>query len=244
MHICVTGVSRGLGEALTRVLTRQGHQVWGVSRDEQKLKRLAQELPSSLFLWSRVDVGVAASIAAWGAAMQTQGFVPDAVVLNASVQIDDLGELYDGNVAEEVLRVNLIGALRCVELFVPLFQARRRGRIVAIASTSALRPSARSAAYAASKAGLAMAMRSLRLRYSAPDFLFKTVYLGPIATEMWGGKQAHWLVGSPSRAAQAIADFVFSGTSTLYYPFLSTLLLRSTSFLPDRVFSAATAALR
>ena len=169
--------------------------------------------------------------------MQERGFVPDAIVLTAGVQQDDMEGAYDHTRGEKVIATNLNGSLACVQVFLPEFLLRRSGSFVAIASTSALRPSRRSASYAASKAGLAMAFRSFRARYSKDGVRFKTVYLGPIQTSMWEGK-SRWLVPGASRAAKRIASFITSSSSLLYYPTLSTTLLRVSLWIPDRVFSA------
>lgn len=242
MNICVTGASQGLGRSLCRELASRGDNVWGIARGEEKLRTLAADLPPQRFRWSRGDVATEASLQEWLHAMNVASFVPDCIILNASIQQNDMEGAYDHAAGQEVLRINLEGALRCVEAFLPLFLARRRGSFVTIASTAALRPSVRSASYAASKAGLAMAFRSLRLRYREDGVRFATVFLGPIATEMWEGRR-HWLVSDPGDAAATVASFARGSRHTLYYPFLSTFLLRATSCLPDRVFALCSNAL-
>lgn len=242
MNICVTGASQGLGRSLCRELASRGDNVWGIARGEEKLRTLAADLPPQRFRWSKGDIATEASLQEWLHAMDAATFVPDCIILNASIQQNDMEASYDHAVGQEVLRINLEGALRCVAAFLPLFLTRRQGSFVAVASTVALRPSVRSASYAASKAGLAMAFRSLRLRYRMEGVRFATVFLGPIATEMWeGGKR--WLVPDPGDAAAIVASFAKGSRHTLYYPFLSTFLLRATSCLPDRVFTLCSNAL-
>ena len=60
----------------------------------------------------------------------------------------------DDSQVRQMIDVNLIGALTCMSVCVPLLRARRSGRIVNIASTAGLAGMAISPAYAASKAGL------------------------------------------------------------------------------------------
>ncbi len=66
---------------------------------------------------------------------------------------------------------------------------------------------------------------------------FATVYLGPIQTPMWEGRR-HWLVPAPEKVAQVLASFIVSHKLTLYCPFISTLLLRLSLFLPDKLFAS------
>ena len=168
--------------------------------------------------------------------MRKQSFVPDCLILNASIQNDDLKAGYDHEAGTMTLRTNLEGALACIALFLPDFLEKRQGRIIAIGSTVTLRPSVRSAAYAASKAGLSCALRTLRLRYAHAGISFAQVLLGPLATEMWEGKR-NWLVPTPEKAAPIIAKFVLSRKKVLYYPRITTTMLRTSLCLPDSVFA-------
>ncbi len=238
MKICITGASRGLGRALCRACIAVGHTVWGVARNEGKLKEMEQELGGSRFLRSAVDIARETSVLAWRGAMEGRGFTPDVVILNASVQSDDLLEGgYDSERGRQMIDVNLSGSLRCIGILLPAMLRRAVGSFVAITSTAMLRPSIRSAAYASSKAGIAMAMRSLDLQYNHRGVRFQTVCLGPIATEMWEGRR-NMLVPSPEKAAKAIAAFIATRKSVLYYPLLTTTLLRLSLWLPDSVFAA------
>jgi short-subunit dehydrogenase len=145
-------------------------------------------------------------------------------------------EGYDMSNAQQIIDVNLLGTLRAFDCVLPTMLSQRNGSLIFISSTASLRPSMISAAYAASKAGISMAVRSLRVRYRHSGVRFATVVLGPIATEMWEGKRS-FLIPSKEKAAAAIAKFVFSNRNTLYYPALTTWLLRCTLWLPDSVFS-------
>lgn len=236
MNICCTGISRGLGRALARELLASGHAVWGIAREKDRLQLLEKELASPRFFWTQADVTDHTSLERWKEEMQRCSFNPDCLVLNASIQHDDLVQSYDHTAGIAILRTNLEGALACVALFLPDFLRKHHGHIIAIGSTVSLRPSLRSAAYSASKAGLCAALRSFRLRYTKEGVRFAQVTLGPIATDMWEGKQSR-LVPSPSHAAKAIARFVCSKRETLYYPKITTSLLRISLFLPDSLFA-------
>lgn len=240
MNICCTGISRGLGRALTRELLANGHAVWGIARERERLELLEKELASPRFFWTQADVTDPSSLERWKDDVLRHSFDPDCLILNASIQQDDLLQSYDHAAGTATLRTNLEGALACIELFLPDFLRKHRGRIVAIGSTVSLRPSLRSAAYSASKAGLSAALRSFRLRYVKDGIDFAQVTLGPIATKMWEGKRSR-LVPPPSQAAKAIAKFVCSKRERFYYPPITTRLLRMSLFLPDSLFASVSA---
>ena len=237
MNICITGVSKGLGLSLSQSFVHAGHAVWGVARTPPA----SAHLPAERYRSSVVDVSSPDDVARWRREMTDAGFVPDVLVLNASIQDDDLAPAgYDHQLGHRTLSINLDGALACVAAFLPDFLKRAAGMFLFVNSTVALRPSVRSAAYAASKAGLAMACRTLRLAYAPRGVRFKMVTLGPLRTAMWEGRES-WLVPSPERAAARIARFVQEGGDDLYYPALSTALLRLSLPLPDRWFAAVSA---
>ncbi len=190
MDICVTGASKGLGFALTAEFLRSGHRVWAVAHTIESLLDLEKKSGGTLFV-SCVDISFDQSVQEWSAAIRDRGFKPEIIVLNASVQTDDLSDDgFDGAKAARNIEVNLIGTLRCVSAFLPSMLAMKRGSLVAISSTASLRPSVRSAGYGASKAGLEMAFRALRAKHAASGVRFASVILGPIATEMWEGKRS------------------------------------------------------
>jgi short-subunit dehydrogenase len=241
MDICVTGASSGLGRALCVRLIRTGHRVWGVARREEELQSLAREL-GDRFRACALDVTDAAALRRLRERMEREGGVPGFFVLCAGVQRDDMSDGgFDAAAAEENVRVNLQGVMGCIQEFLPVFLERRSGTFVCIGSTAALRPSRRSAGYAASKAALHMLLRSLRLRYAGRGVRFATVIAGPLATPMWEGRRS-WLVPAPEAAARRVERFLSSRRTVLYYPFASTLLLRLTRGIPDAFFSAAASA--
>ncbi len=237
MHICLTGASKGIGFALCKKLLEDGHTVRAASRHIDSLQEFATKYPDRFHVRS-VDISAEHEVMEWAKEIEKSGMMPDALIVNASVQEEDLKETYDHTAGKKMLRTNLEGALDCIAALHSLLQKNGHGKILAIASTAALRPSMQSAAYSASKAGLAMAMRSLRMKYGNTPVQFKTAYLGPIQTAMWEGKKKSALVPSAEQAAVALAAFLQSDGSTLYYPFLTTTLLRLTLCLPDRFFSA------
>lgn len=230
MNICITGSSRGLGRALADHLSQNGHEVRGLARTNQATE------PAT---WKQVIGTIAdeASLKAWHDSMRAENFQPDVVVLNASIMPNDMQSTsLDTAASKQTIDTNLTGTLQTIATFLPEMIARSKGTFVLIASTAAIRPSQKSASYSAAKAGMMMAMRSLQSRYGSQGICFKTVILGPIATDMWEGKRTG-LVPSVDQAANIIAKFALTDRKTLWYPFLSTTLLRLSTWLPDSVFA-------
>ena len=184
MKVFITGVSSGIGRELAKELVCQGHSVWGMARRSQYLEELKKELGSGPFFYSVGDVSLASDVESIAKELYRSNFLPDIVVLNAGVFLEDFAGQFDYEVYQRSFSVNLFGAINFVNKFADEFVKRGRGQFIAVSSTSAFRPDSLSAGYSASKAALAMTFRSFNLRYQKDGIIFKTVFLGPVATAM------------------------------------------------------------
>lgn len=137
----VTGGGAGIGEAIARVLASEGCTVWVADRDRDAAARAAAAIRNegrSAFPVV-VDVADASAVAAAFAALPAEHGAPE-ILINAA------GLLSTGRVADlpagefdRVARVNIDGIINCVKAAVPAMTAAGRGRIVNIASISAMR---------------------------------------------------------------------------------------------------------
>lgn len=238
MNILVTGVSSGIGRALTKRLLSHGHTVWGISRREPDLSDF-EVLERARFYHSAVDVTASEEVKEACAEMDRRQFLPDAVVLNAGIYPHDSDTLFRFDIARKVLDTNVNGALVFVDIFLDRFLARGRGQFVAVSSILALRPDPLGASYAASKAAVMMAFRSLGLRYRN-GVQFKTIVFGPIDT----GKQKKPFfamhIQTEQKAATTI-ERVLSRKGRLFFDSrLAGLVFRATAWVPDSAFNAVT----
>lgn len=237
MRICITGASRGLGAALCLELLERGHDVWGIARDSTALAKLQSKASKGTMRTSMSDVSSIEDVHRWNTEMEKAGFIPDIVILNAALRTEDLTQNFEKAKTNAMMKVNVDGALTCIDLLLPNMRKRKSGGFILISSTSSIRPSTQSVGYCMSKAGMAMAFRCFRLRFACENVRFSTVTLGPIATEMWEGKGS-LLIGSAKGAARRICTFVENGGSAMRYPLLSTFLLHITRWLPDGIFTS------
>jgi 3-oxoacyl-[acyl-carrier protein] reductase len=137
----VTGAGAGIGEATARALAAEGCTVWIADRDHDAAARAAAALARDGFAAYAVtvDVADANAVAAAFATLPGKTGAPE-ILVNAA------GLLSTGHVADlpagefdRVARVNIDGIINCVKAAVPAMAAARRGRIVNIASISAMR---------------------------------------------------------------------------------------------------------
>jgi hypothetical protein len=150
----VTGASAGIGLELARTFARHGHDLVLVARRADRLAELAGELQA---LGRRVDtvaIDLAEPDAATRLADDVAGRDIDVDVLVNNAGIGDHGAFrhLPRERIRQMLAVNVGALTELVHAFLPPMLARRRGRILNVASTAAFQPVPAMAAYAATKA--------------------------------------------------------------------------------------------
>jgi NAD(P)-dependent dehydrogenase (short-subunit alcohol dehydrogenase family) len=134
MKIVITGVTRGLGRALTEELIRLGHTVVGCGRGAEGIMdlRLAHGAPHSFEV---VDVANATKVGIWAAKALAPGDVPDLLINNAAL-MNDPAPLWKISADEfgRLMDVNLKGVANVIREFAPAMVAAKRGVIVNLSS--------------------------------------------------------------------------------------------------------------
>lgn len=150
-NIVVTGVSRGLGLAMTTGFIEQGHTVWGCARNQAAIDELSRRWPAP-HDFSAVDISNDADVAVWAERARKQGFVPDLLVNNAA-SINRNARLWEISAEEfdRLMAINISGVTNVIRHFVPDMLKRRQGVIVNFSSGWGRSVSAEVAPYCATK---------------------------------------------------------------------------------------------
>jgi NAD(P)-dependent dehydrogenase (short-subunit alcohol dehydrogenase family) len=172
----VTGAARGIGRCIAETLAAQGASVAAGDLG-------APEVEGVLGL--AMDVTDEASVEdAFGLAERELGPV-ELLVLNAGVFVIEPFEETSGASWRRTLAVNLDGAFFCARRALPTMRAAGFGRLVAIGSSAGKTGGAKAvAAYAASKAGVMVLMKSIASEYAGLGIRANAVAPALIDTEM------------------------------------------------------------
>src|ERR1017187_239216 len=150
-NILITGVSRGLGRALTDEFIRLGHVVLGCGRSAKEIAALKKQFPAPND-FSIVDVAEDAQVAAWAKKVLAAHAAPDLLLNNAAL-INRNAPLWKVPAREfsDVIDVNIKGVANVIRHFVPAMIRAGRGVIVNFSSGWGRSTDAEVAPYCATK---------------------------------------------------------------------------------------------
>jgi NAD(P)-dependent dehydrogenase (short-subunit alcohol dehydrogenase family) len=134
MKIVITGVTRGLGRALTEEFIRAGHTVIGCGRGGEAIfdLRMSHGAPHD---FSVVDVALDNKVALWAAKVLESDSAPDLLINNAGI-MNRLAPVWQQDDREftKVVDVNIRGVANVLRHFVPAMVAQKKGVIVNLSS--------------------------------------------------------------------------------------------------------------
>ena len=185
----VSGANRGIGREIVRQLAERGVTTILGSRDEEKGRVAAEGMDGNVRV-RQLDATDEKGIAQLAYDIEEEFGRLDVLVNNAGISIDrgQHGVDADLDVVRESLEMNLFGAWRLCEVFVPLMQRNRYGRIVNVSSgMGALNDmGGGSPAYRVSKTSLNALTRILASELRGMGILVNSVCPGWVRTDMGG----------------------------------------------------------
>ncbi|RME88174.1 MAG: SDR family oxidoreductase [Anaerolineae bacterium] len=215
----VTGGSRGIGLATSRLLAREGARVGLFARNVETGRRAAESIPGAIFLAGDVRRAedcrraVRQILERWG---------------RLDILVNCAGIIYRNRTVEETseeewdatFETNVKGAFLMSKYALPALRACR-GNIVNVASYVGLVGFAGASAYAASKAALINLTRSMALDHAREGIRVNAVCPGSVDTDMihtaweqfgdverarrlWEEKHPLGRIATPEEVAQAI----------------------------------------
>ena len=171
----VTGGNRGIGLATALRLRTDGHQVVAATR--------SGEAPEGLDA-VHMDVSDPASIERGFAEVEERFGAVSLLVANAGITRDTLLMRMSDDDIDTVLQTNLAGSIRLARRSLRGMIKAKHGRIIFVSSVVGLMGSAGQVNYAASKAGLVGAARSLAREVGSRGITVNVVAPGFVETDM------------------------------------------------------------
>lgn len=212
-NIIITGTSRGIGLALVKHFSDNGHQVLALSRSPEKLKEL--NLPNTKAL--AFDITKEDTHKAVVQYVQENWKQLDVLIHNSGAIVNKPFTEISTDEFRYVYEVNVIGVASFTKALLPVLP--KESHVVCISSMGGIQGSVKFpglSAYSSSKAAVLSLVELLAEEYKESGPSFNGLALGAVQTEMlaeaFPGYKAPL---SPTEMAKYIADFSLTGAT--YY---------------------------
>ena len=156
-RVFLTGASSGIGLAIAKLLVAQGHEVWGTSRNLERIPKMPRWHPVRLDLVDPLSVEQA-----FNAALAEAGYF-DVVINNAGAGHFDAAEFLPMETIASQFQILVFGQIQLMQLALRHMQARGEGLVINVTSLASRLPVPFMAAYNAAKAALASFTMSIQL---------------------------------------------------------------------------------
>ncbi|MFL6500009.1 MAG: SDR family NAD(P)-dependent oxidoreductase [Candidatus Udaeobacter sp.] len=156
-RVFLTGASSGIGLAIAKLLVAEGHEVWGTSRDLERIPKLPRLHPIRLDLAERLSIEYS-----FNSAVAQAGYF-DVVINNAGAGHFGPAELLPSEVITSQFQILVFGQIQLMQLALQHMYPRGEGLIINVTSLASRLPVPFMAAYNSAKAAMASFIMSIQL---------------------------------------------------------------------------------
>jgi short-subunit dehydrogenase len=237
-HVLITGASSGIGAALARRYAQPGMTLSLTARNAARLLEVSDfcRCMGAEPEWQAVDVADATALGQWilnrDAQLPIDLLIANAGIGGSAVLASSAGETLD--VAQEIVRTNILGVANAVIPILPRFVERGTGHVVIMSSLAAFVGLPHSPLYSASKAAVRVYGQALRRLLSPSGVRVTVVCPGfvetPMSASVPGVRPLIWTV---DRAAERIERGIARGEREITFPWMLAALARLADILPS-----------
>ena len=176
-RVFLTGASSGIGLAIAKLFVAEGHEVWGTSRNLERLPKMPRLHPIRLDLTDRDSIQEA-----FNSALAEAGYF-EVLINNAGAGHFGPAELLSTETIANQFQILVFGQIQLMQLALHHMQTRGEGLIINVSSLASRLPVPFMAAYNAGKAALASFAMSIQLELGDSRVRIVDLQPGDISTE-------------------------------------------------------------
>ncbi|MBI4022687.1 SDR family oxidoreductase [Candidatus Berkelbacteria bacterium] len=238
----VTGASSGIGLELARILAAEGHDLVLVARRREQLEEIARDLETQYAIHVRViSADLADQRAVESVVQQLKAAKVEIDILINNAGFGDYGPFAQSDRAKQLgmIDVNVRALTELTHHLLPGMVARKRGRILNVASTAAFQPGPLMAVYYATKAYVLSFSEAIAEEVRGTGVTVTTLCPGPTQSEFQSSsrmEESRLVADRKLPTAAEVAQFgyraLLAGRPIAIHGWLNTLIPFAIRFLP------------
>ena len=235
----VTGAAGGIGQAVARLLDRQGMKLILVDRDQEAIRNTVSAFltPPEIIA---CDLSDRADVERLCTHITQEHPNLHALVNNAGIGLPGPVNALEMDIIDAHLEINLRAPIRLMRAVAPLMEARGDGAMVATVSLGGVIALKDSAPYSASKFGLRGFLCGLHQELHPKGVKVSGIYPAAVDTPMLhheathGGSVLNFVdkVMAPEDVAQALLKGIETGKLEIYVPYSASVTARVAAAFP------------
>ncbi|MDI7862626.1 SDR family NAD(P)-dependent oxidoreductase [Rhizobiaceae bacterium n13] len=236
----ITGASSGIGRELALRLARDGWTVAASARNASVLQDLSEAMQDRIHAFP-VDVTDRSAVAATLSLVEETLGEISLAVFGAGTYTRETAETFDTLLIGEMVDLNLMGTVHCLEAVMRRMLPRRRGHIAVMASVSGYTGLPGAAGYGATKAALINMCEALYPELKEKGVQLSLINPGFVDTPLTRMNDFPMpFMISAEAAADHIARGLRAGKFEIAFPWKMALAMKMLSALPARIRFAIT----
>lgn len=208
-NVIITGTSRGIGFELAIAFAQAGHNVLGLSRNAEPIKKLGIKSLSAIAF----DISKESDFHKLKSYLQEEFNHVDILINNAGFLVHEPFEKLTQDDFRQSYEVNVFGPVALIQEVLPFMN--KNGHVVNISSMGGIQGSVKFpglSAYSSSKGAILTLTELLAEEYKESGPSFNALALGAVQTEMFQEAFPHLKANcSPKEMASYIMEFALNG---------------------------------
>ncbi len=231
-RIWLIGASYGIGEALAKRLAGAGAVLTLSARSAEKIGNLANRLGNGAQAVPCDATDMESVLTAYA-----ECGTPDMVIYNAGAYEPMSSADFDLATVEQMIAVNLMGAIRVIHTVLPAMRAAKAGRIVLVGSVAGYRGLPKAMGYGLSKAAVIHLAENLRQDLDGSGIAVQLVNPGFVKTRLTEKNRFPMpFIVTPEQAAEAMVKGLAAGKYEIHFPRRLTFPMKLIASLPASLY--------